>query len=77
MKIQIYTTPSCHYCKIAKEYFNSKSISFESFDITSNEEKRNEMIQQGFQSVPIIKIDDKFIVGWNQKTIESILSPEQ
>ena len=35
-KVQIYTTPTCHFCKMAKEYFNEKNYSkiYELLNIT-------------------------------------------
>lgn len=71
--IKIYTTKTCHYCKIAKEYFSSKSIPFEAFDVSTDVERRNEMIKFGYSSVPIIVLDGHVIVGFDKQKIEDIL----
>ena len=44
--IHIYSTPTCHFCKLAKEFFTSHKIAYEEFDVASNIEKRAEMLQK-------------------------------
>ena len=71
--IQIYTTKSCHYCKTAKDYFTSKGLPFEVFDIGEDIVKKQEILDAGYRSVPIIKIDNEVIVGWDKQKVESLL----
>jgi len=74
MKITIYSTPTCPYCIQAKKYFESKKIPFTDFDVSSDKEKAKEMVDfSGQMGVPVIKIDDKIIIGFDQKEIEEIL----
>jgi glutaredoxin 3 len=74
-KIQIYTTPSCHYCDLAKDYFKSKGLSYEEYNVVTDVEKRNEMIKKtGMTSVPVIVINDKTIMGFNKNQIEGALN---
>ena len=75
MKIKIYTTPTCPYCVMAKEYFRFKKLPFEEVDVSQNQDKAEELIKLSGQiGVPVIKIDDKVIVGFDQERIESALS---
>jgi len=75
MKIKIYTTPTCPYCVMAKEYFNEKKLEFEEIDVAADPQKAEELIKLSGQiGVPVIKIDDKVIVGFDQERIESALS---
>ncbi len=58
MKIMIYSTPSCTFCVMAKEFFNQNNIPFEEYDVAADLEKRKEMIQKtGQMGVPVIDID--------------------
>ncbi len=73
-KISIYTTPYCHYCKLAKEYFKSKGLTWDEFDVMANPAKANEMIEKtGQMGVPVILIDDKVVVGFNRPLIDQYL----
>lgn len=73
-KITVYTTPTCHFCHMAKDFFTSKGIVFEDFDVSTNLDKRKEMIDKsGQMGVPVILIDDKLVVGFNKPKIVEIL----
>jgi glutaredoxin 3 len=73
-KIIIYSTPTCHYCKDAKEYFDSRKIKYEIIDVSQNLEKRKQMIEESEQmGVPVIKIGTKILVGFNKDKVEEAL----
>jgi len=60
---------------MAKEYFRFKKLPFEEVDVSQNQDKAEELIKLSGQiGVPVIKIDDKVIVGFDQERIESALS---
>jgi glutaredoxin 3 len=73
-KVSIYSTPTCHFCSMAKDFFQSNSIEFEDFDVSVDEEKRNEMIDKsGQMGVPVINIDGEIVVGFNEGKIRKLL----
>ena len=73
-KIIIYSTPYCHYCKMAKEYFKSKSITYEEHDVMQDVKSRDEMIAKtGQLGVPVIEIDGKIIIGFDRSKINEYL----
>jgi glutaredoxin-like YruB-family protein len=73
-KVKIYTTPTCPYCEMAKEFFRENKIEFEEIDVSSNREAAMEMIEKsGQMGVPVIEIDDKIIVGFDIKAIKEAL----
>ncbi len=73
-KIVIYSTPTCHFCSLAKDYFNKNNIQFETFDVASNLEKRKEMVEKSGQlGVPVILIDNQVIVGFDKSHIDQVL----
>ena len=73
-KVKIYTTPYCHYCKMAKEYFKSKNVQYEEYDVMQDIKSRDEMISKtGQLGVPVIDIDGKFIVGFDREKINLYL----
>ena len=38
-KVEIYTTPACHFCHAAKEYFGEKNIEFTDYNVATDMEK--------------------------------------
>lgn len=74
-KIKIYTTPTCPYCRMAKDYFRQKNLVYEEFDVSKNEHALNEMVHiSGQMSVPVIVIGKYVILGFDAQTIERILN---
>ena len=74
-KVKIYTTPTCHYCNQAKEYFTEKGIEFETLDVSSNAEAMKEMksLTGGARSVPVIAVNDAVIIGFDRAAVEKAL----
>ena len=66
----IYSTPTCHFCHLAKDFFKANNIAFTEYDVASNLEKRKEMVtKSGQMGVPVIIIDDQMTVGFDKHTI--------
>jgi glutaredoxin-like YruB-family protein len=73
-KVVIYSTPTCHYCHLAKDFFNSHQISFTEYNVASDLEKRKEMMSKtGQMGVPVILIDDEVIIGFDAQKIAKSL----
>jgi glutaredoxin len=59
---------------MAKDYFTSKSIAYEDFNVSSDLEKRKEMMDKsGQMGVPVIFIDDKMVIGFDKPKIMELL----
>jgi len=72
--VTIYSTPSCHFCHMAKEFFKEKNIPYTEFDVASNAEKRKELIEKsGQMGVPVIIIDNDMVIGFNKPKIVQLL----
>lgn len=72
--VTVYSTPSCHFCAMAKEYFKENNIPFESIDVGADAEKRKEMMEKSGQlGVPVIIIDEEIIIGFNKPKIAAAL----
>lgn len=70
MKIKIYSTPSCVYCKMLKDFLNQKNIPFEEADVLHDLKAREEMVQKSHQmGVPVTDIDGQIFVGFNRSEI--------
>ncbi len=72
--VTIYSTPSCHFCHMAKDFFKEKNIAFTDYDVAADMDKRKEMVEiSGQMGVPVITIGDKLIIGFNKPKIAELL----
>jgi len=73
-KVTIYSTPTCHFCQMTKEYLKENGIGYSEFDVAHDLEKRQEMIQKsGQMGVPVILVGDELIIGFDQERLASSL----
>ena len=73
-KVTIYSTPTCHFCGLAKDFFKAHDVAYEEFNVGSDLAKRAEMIEKsGQMGVPVIVIDDEIVVGFNEPKISEML----
>jgi glutaredoxin-like YruB-family protein len=74
MSVKVYSTPSCPYCKKVKSFLDEEELEYESYDVSKNQEKQQEMIDKSDQmGVPVIDIDGEIIVGFHKSKIEAAL----
>lgn len=74
MKVKIYTTQSCPYCSMAKQFLKKNNIKYEEIDVSEDQEAAAEMIEKSGQAgVPVIDIDGRIIVGFDLKVIRETL----
>lgn len=73
-KVTIYSTPWCVYCKMAKKFFEDNKVVYEEHDVASDALSRDEMIQKtGQMGVPVIDIDGKIVIGFDQAKLKELL----
>ncbi len=74
-KIKVYSTPSCIFCHMAKEFFRENRISFENIDVSQAIDGAREMFDKsGQMGVPVIDINGEIVVGFDQKKIEELIN---
>ncbi len=74
VKVTVYSTPTCPWCKKVKEYLKDKKIKFKEVDVSTDEKARNDMIEKsGQMGIPVIDIDGTIIVGFDQGKIDKAL----
>jgi len=73
-KVTIYSTPTCHFCEMTKNFLKGKGIAYTEFDVAHDLEKRQEMIQKsGQMGVPVIFVGDDMIIGFDEERLVSTL----
>ena len=73
-QVTIYSTPTCHFCHMAKDYLKTHDIEFTEKDVSTDLEARQEMIEKsGQMGVPQIIIDEELIIGFDKPKIDELL----
>lgn len=72
--VTIYSTPVCHFCQAAKEFFKENNVEYTEHDVAADVAKREEMIEMtGQMGVPVIKIGDDVIIGFDEPKVKELL----
>ena len=72
--VTIYSTPTCHYCTLAKDFFKEHGVAYTEYDVASDIGKRKEMVDKsGQMGVPVIDIDGQIMVGFGEEALSSAL----
>lgn len=73
--VVVYSTPTCPYCHQVKEYLKNKGVEFVEYNVATDMEARNAMVQKSGQlGVPVIDVDGNIIVGFNRAKLEELLA---
>ncbi len=74
MAISIYTTPTCSYCTVAKNYFKENGIKFTEYNVAQDQRRADEMVRKsGQMGVPVLDINGRIIVGFDKSKLEQAL----
>lgn len=77
-KVIIYTTPSCVFCRMAKDFFQTHNIVYEEKNAAVDAQAREELVQKsGQMGVPVIDIDGQIIVGFDEPALREALKVAQ
>ena len=72
--VTIYSTPTCTYCNMAKEFFGQNNVAYTEYNVADDLAKRQEMIEKsGQMGVPVIVIENDIIVGFDKDRIAGAL----
>lgn len=71
--VTIYSSDTCGYCTLAKDYFKAKGVEYVEKNISRDAEARQHLISNGFMGVPVIYVDDQVVQGFDKAKLESLL----
>ncbi len=73
--VTIYSTPTCHFCHAAKDFFTANNVAFTDYNVGTDLEKRKEMIEKsGQMGVPVITVGKDIIVGFDEPKLRELLA---
>ena len=72
--VTIYTTPSCVYCKMTKEFFKENNVEYSEKNVAEDAQAREDMIKKsGQMGVPVTDIDGELTVGFDKERLSGLL----
>lgn len=75
MSVKIYSTSSCPWCNVAKDFLRKHKIKFEDINVGENKKGAEEMIKKsGQMGVPVIDVDGTIIIGFNEQALRKALN---
>lgn len=74
-KVEIYSTDNCHFCQMAKEFFDANGVQYTNYNVGTDTEKRAEMMEKsGQMGVPVIVVDEQdLLIGFNEPKLRELL----
>ena len=73
-RVTVFSTNNCPWCVKAKEFLSQMNVAFQAIDVGSDKEAAREIVQKTRQrGVPVVKVGERYIVGFDQEAIKSAL----
>ena len=69
-RVVLFTSPTCHWCNVAKSHFKKNSIKFKAIDITKDAQAANDCQKHGCRGVPVVLIGNRWICGFDKNKID-------
>ena len=74
MKVIVYSTNSCPFCNMVKDYLDQHNVKYEDFNVQMDHDKAKEMISKSGQTgVPVIDVDGNIVVGFDREKLKILL----
>ncbi|MEN9560857.1 MAG: hypothetical protein RIQ56_130 [Candidatus Parcubacteria bacterium] len=72
--VKLYSTPTCVYCKMAKQYFEQHGVAYTEVNVAEDDAARDEMVMKSHQlGVPVIDIGGNIYVGFDRRVLAKAL----
>lgn len=72
-KVIVYTSNTCPYCTMAKDYLKEKGVDFEEKNVQTDAAARTELMDKGYTGVPVIVVGGEEIVGFDKARLDTLL----
>jgi glutaredoxin-like YruB-family protein len=78
VEVTIYSTPTCGYCTLAKDFLQEKGVQYKEIDVSVDQQRAQEMVEKtGQMGVPVIIINkdgqEEILVGFDQVQLSNLL----
>jgi glutaredoxin 3 len=78
MNAIVYTSPTCPYCAMVKEFLSQKGVSFEERDVSRDQSYAQELVNStGQMGIPVTIINGQIVVGFDRGRLDQLTSQTQ
>lgn len=72
-QVIVYSSSTCPYCTMVKNFFDSKGINYIEKNVSTDTTARKELMGMGHMGVPVSIIDGTEVVGFDKQKLEDLL----
>jgi glutaredoxin 3 len=73
-RVIVFSSPTCVWCTRAKTYLRTRGVPFRDVDVSRDPAAARDLVRRtGQMGVPVIEIDGRPIVGFDQTRIDTAL----
>lgn len=72
-KVTVFTSNTCGYCHLAKDFLKENNIEFEEKNVSVDTAARKELMSKGFMGVPVIYVDEDVVQGFDKAKLTELL----
>ena len=66
-RVVLFSSPSCSWCRTAKEYLRKNNIYFKMIDVSKDPQAARDMVRRtGQQGVPVILVNNRPVLGFDK-----------
>ncbi len=74
MSVAVYSTPSCPYCTMVKNFLRERGVPYEDYDVSRDQRRAEEMVRKsGQMGVPVVDVNGRILVGYRPADLENAL----
>lgn len=74
-RVVIFTTPTCSWCRRAKQYLQEKKVRFKEVDVSRDDTAARDLVRMtGQMGVPVILVGSRPIVGFDRAQLDRLLN---
>ncbi len=73
MNVTVYTMPGCSACHHATEFLATNGVKFTERNISEDSKAREELLAMGFRAAPVIKVDNRTMLGFDPVKLKQFL----
>jgi glutaredoxin-like YruB-family protein len=78
MNVIVYTSPTCPYCGMVKEFLSQRGIRFDERDVSRNSSYAQELVTStGQMGVPVTIINGQIVIGFDRDRLEQLVTQPQ
>lgn len=73
MNVTVYTMHGCSACNHAREFLARNGVKYTERNVSDDAKAREELLAMGFRAAPVIKVDNRTMLGFDAEKLKQFL----